>query len=143
MVKSRNPFLRASSTSAGEKSPSGPIRTIARFLPATGSRLSMIVVSSRFSPSLQWPISLAPSKAETASLFRNFESSTGSFSLGSTDFSDCLSADIITLSPLSVLKMRLSECSPITGVISSTPNSTAFSRNHSYLSRFLVGATAM
>ena len=67
----------------------------------------------------------------------------GSAISGTAALRDCLAAERTILRSLSVLSTFLSECSPMTGTNLSVPTSVAFSTNHSYLSMFLVGQTAI
>ena len=67
----------------------------------------------------------------------------GLLSLGRWYFIDCLIAVTKIFSHLLRLIFFLSDLSQIIGVISSIPISVAFSRNHSNLLMFFVGAKAM
>ena len=67
----------------------------------------------------------------------------GSSTAGSVALRLCFIAESTILRTLSLLKTFRSLLSPITGTILSTPSSVAFSANHSYLSLFFVGQTAM
>ena len=66
-----------------------------------------------------------------------------SLTAGILAFRDCFVAESRILSSLCGLMILLSECSPHTGTILSIPVSHAFSANHSYLSAFFVGQTAI
>ena len=55
----------------------------------------------------------------------------GSATVGIAPFSDCFEADSRMRRRRSGLNTLRSECSPITGTISSKPSSVAFSANHS------------
>ena len=68
---------------------------------------------------------------------------TGSLICGMAALSDCFVADRASRLSRSVLRALRSERSPITGAITSTPISVAFSTNHSKRSMFLVGQTAI
>jgi NHS family xanthosine MFS transporter len=62
---------------------------------------------------------------------------------GSVAFCDCFIADIAILVIRSIFMVSRSECSVLRNVILSTPISTAFSTNHSFLSINFAGATAI
>ena len=79
----------------------------------------------------------------TASEVRKSLTLTESASTGTAALRDCLAAESRMRCSLSGLTTFLSERSPITGTMVSSPNSVAFSANHSKRSMFLVGHTAM
>ena len=62
----------------------------------------------------------------------------GLFNIGSLYCKDCFIAESSNLVALSWLNLFLSELSEIIGVISETPISVAFSKNHSNRSVFFV-----
>ena len=63
--------------------------------------------------------------------------------MGMTACCDCFMAETTIFSTLSPFSSFLSEKRQSKGEKRSTPNSVAFSANHSILSMFLVGAKAM
>ena len=136
------PDSRASSASAFEKSPSGPIMTMIS-LPSKPSSTSLILLRGTLSSSKQYAMSLSvPSSSSLLLAEMNSFTDTGSLTTGMAALRDCLAALVRIFSSRAVLKTLLSECSPITGDIVSIPISHAFSANHSYLSLFFVGHTA-
>ena len=126
------PFVDASPTSSGLKSPSGPMATTMSF---DGSTNALRCGSGS---AAHHAINFCASVA----LDTNFEKGVRSFSRGNCARSDCFIADTSIFSSLSVLILSRSERWQSRGVISSTPISVAFSRNHSKRSICLVGATA-
>lgn len=127
--------------SFGEKSPSGPIIIVTSAGRGVFSGIMELIWLLMWSGSQKaiyfnsWQFGLPAVWAMTSA------NPVSSSTCGRTLLSDCLAAERTIFLALSVFRTFLSEWSHRSGVILSTPISVAFSRNHSNLSIFFVGAT--
>ncbi len=129
------PACRAACTSAGLKSPSGPMR-----IQTSRWRAHLCCSSILSASSMQWAINncaLPPVCAPVKSVKLR-----GVSKRGSHRESDCFMAERAIFSSRSMRRFLRSERSHHIGVKESKPISTAFSMSHSVRSAFLVGAIA-
>ena len=128
------PFCCAFVTSCLEKSPSGPIKINEEQFFNLKSLRAFLFWSKQFAINLFfWECSIE---------VNSFKEIAG-FNLGIYALADCLIAAIIILFKRSFLIVLRSDLWQIIGVISFTPISVAFSKNHSSRSMFFVGAIAI